>query len=126
MLILIVPLSSGVPVLELVADSCSRDPIPARPSRARGVGSGMDEAADSPALLRRVEELQRGILRSSVFFSRHVLCSSWLLLPWYLVAYWCQFLRSCFMVVWWMFALRLDYSVSCGQCKILSAVLQTT
>ena len=35
-------------------------------------------------------------------------------------------LLRCAVVVWWMFALRLDYSVSCGQCKILSALLQTT
>ena len=36
LLILPAPLFSGVPVLELVADSCSGVPIPARPSRAVG------------------------------------------------------------------------------------------
>ena len=57
-------------------------PNPRPTKQGRGVGSGMDEAADSDALRRRVEELQRGNLRSSVLFSCNVLRSRLPLLLW--------------------------------------------
>jgi hypothetical protein len=104
------------------SDLCSRTPIPSPAQAGAWGGLGMDEAADSSALLRRVEELQHGNLWSSAL----------------LVAMFCVIDCFCysgsvlvysFFVVGGLvdFCAKLGYPVSCGPCKIsFPRPIQTT
>lgn len=104
------------------SDLCSRTPIPSPAQAGAWGGLGMDEAADSSALLRRVEELQHGNLWSSAL----------------LVAMFCVIDCFCYsgsVLVYSFFVVgglvdvcaKLGYPVSCGPCKIsFPRPIQTT